>query len=155
MADERPTDGEVLARGAQSRGLVRLQVVLNVALAAMWTWRAVRTGETMAVVLAVAFVLLLAVWVVLGLRGPGTALVVTPEALHLRRRVRPLVIPRADVVAVRGDVDGRPSWSTRVVVETADRTVPLPELDRSPAVLVPRLQEWAGVDEHARADPPA
>ena len=68
--------------------------------------------------------------------------------LEYRRPLRsPLRVERADVVAVRGSIPFHPSWSDRVVVETTNRTVTLPRFSASPATLIGRLQEWAGVGE--------
>ena len=101
----------------------------------------------MYLVLAVFSVAAFGLNVWMAFSSPRIALVITNDTLELRRRVRPLALSRTDVVAVRGDVAGRPSWSTEVRVETRDRTVRLPALDVKPVELISRLQEWAEVDE--------
>jgi hypothetical protein len=119
---------------------------------AYWTWRIASDehGTARAVVVGIGLAVLVGVLVALVLihRGRGGAvLVLTDTELRLERRRRPVVLERRHVVAVRGNVPGRPSWSERVLVETRDDLVTLPPLDRSPALLVPELQEWARVPE--------
>jgi hypothetical protein len=131
-------------------------LVFQAALVAFWTWNIAddETGRTRAVVLlAGAGVLLLAAAaLVIILRNPRSArLVLAPLELRIERRARPVVIPRRDVLAVRGNVPDRPSWSDRVLVQTPHRVHTLPSLDQPPSVLVPELQRWAGVTERAGA----
>ncbi|WP_431835745.1 hypothetical protein [Cellulomonas sp. Y8] len=77
------------------------------------------------------------------------ALVLTDDALLLERRWRPLRVPREAVRAVDGNIHGRPSWSESVVVTVAgrDRPIRLGGFDVHARVLIPRLQEWAGVGD--------
>lgn len=77
--------------------------------------------------------------------------VVTETELLVGRRWRVTTIARPDVRAVRGDVLDRPTWSDRVVVEHAGGEMRLPRYEEPPAVVVRRLQEWAGVGERPAA----
>jgi hypothetical protein len=76
-------------------------------------------------------------------------LVLTEDTLLVERRWRPLRVPREAVLAVDGDVRGRPSWSGSAVltVRGRDRPVRLGNVEMHARVLVPRLQEWAGVGD--------
>lgn len=86
-----------------------------------------------------------AVW--MSLAGTRIELLVHADTLELRRRFRPLTVARADVVAFKGNVSERPSWSEYVIIETRSGEVRLPVLKPSPSVLLPRLQRWAGVSD--------
>ncbi|MBB2924401.1 hypothetical protein [Cellulomonas cellasea] len=139
---------EVVARSPARRGLLLALLVINVLQLALWVTRALREDDPVATLLAVALAVLvvgLAVSVLLT-RRPAE-LVLTEDALTLRRRRRPLTVARASIRAVRGDVRGRPTWSHTVVLHLDDRTLRLPALEPGAGVLVPRLQTWAGVGE--------
>lgn len=79
----------------------------------------------------------------------SAGLVLTDDELVVERRRRPRRIPRADVVAVDGNIPGRPDWSESVVLTVreagTDREVRIGNLDTHARVLIPRLREWAGV----------
>ncbi|RMI04783.1 hypothetical protein EBM89_17690 [Cellulomonas triticagri] len=88
---------------------------------------------------------------------PTTRVVLTDDTLRVERPWRPLRVDRSAVVAVDGNVPGRPSWSEAVVVTVRepgapDRAVRLPRLGTHARVLVPRLREWAGIGDAAPAD---
>ncbi|WP_258724864.1 hypothetical protein [Cellulomonas sp. NS3] len=139
---------EVLARAPARRGLLLALLAINVVQLALAVVRAVRDDDPTATLLAVLLAVLvggLAVGVLLAARP--AELVLTEDALVLRRRLRPLTVARASVRAVRGDVRGRPTWSHAVVLQLEDRTLRLPALEPGAGVLVPRLQSWAGVGE--------
>ncbi|WP_217616600.1 hypothetical protein [Cellulomonas sp. GbtcB1] len=93
--------------------------------------------------------LLIVMAVVLAVVDLRAALVLTDDALLLERRWRPLRVPREAVRAVDGNIHGRPSWSESVVVTVAgrDRPIRLGGFDVHARVLIPRLQEWAGVGD--------
>ncbi len=114
----------------------------------LWGWRAVTEREPLSIFMAALAVVAVAVHTWVYFTEPRTRLLLRDEELELRRRFRPLPVVRADVVAVRGDVPDRPTWSDHVLIETRDRTVRLPLLDRPAGELIPRLQNWAGVGEH-------
>jgi len=80
--------------------------------------------------------------------------VLTTDAVELRRPLRrPVRVLRRDVTAVHGSIAAHPDWSDNVIVETAAGSVRLPRLGSSPARVVVRLQEWAGVDTRPAARP--
>lgn len=109
-----------------------------------WSW-------TWALPTAVAAVVLVS-WVALGF--DAQALVLTDDALEVRRRFRPLTIPRDAILGARGEIPGRPRWSTRAMVETADGTRRLPGFaDTHVGHVVEAVQEWAGVDERGPRGP--
>ncbi|MBW0255469.1 hypothetical protein [Cellulomonas sp. PS-H5] len=97
--------------------------------------------------------LLIVMAVVLALTDLRATLVLTDDALLLERRWRPLRVPREAVLAVDGNIHGRPSWSESVVVTVAgrDRPVRLGGFEVHARVLIPRLQEWSGVGDTAPA----
>ena len=145
------TAGERVASAATPVMFVRLQLVMWTLMLLSWGSQAVRDGEAFHVAMTVLAATGCAGFAWLSLAAPRTELVLGDGALEVRRRFRPLVVDREDVVAVRGDVPGRPTWSEYVVVETRDRTVRLPAFDRGPRDLIPLLQEWAGVGEQPDA----
>lgn len=146
-------DAEVVARSPRPRRSMIVLAIMNTAYVALWSWRfGGELGSARPVALAVgAVVLVAATYVLVRLyrRRGGTRLVLTGDELRLERRVRPVVVRREDVVAVRGDVPGRPTWSERVLVLTRTGVVTLPHLDRPPAALIAALQGWSGVGEDA------
>ncbi len=144
---EQPAPGDVVARSPDPKPWVRIQLVVNALLLLGWGSLAVRRGETVHVLLTCLVALALALNVAAVRAMPRVQLVLLADALEVRRRARPVRVARDDVVAVRGDVPGRPSWSEHVLVDTPGRTVRLPPLDRSPGEMVPLLQQWAGVGE--------
>ncbi|GMA30115.1 hypothetical protein [Litorihabitans aurantiacus] len=84
-----------------------------------------------------------------------TALVVTPDAMVLRRRLRPRTIDRTAILAVRTDVPGRPTWSSQVLIDTTDGTIELPRFDEpTMAEIVQRLQDWSGTADPEEAPEP-
>lgn len=109
--------------------------------------------------LALAFVcasgLVIAIGVALAVVDLRATLLLTDDALLVERRWRPLRIPRAAVRAVDGNIHGRPSWSESVVLTVAgrDRPMRLGGFDVHARVLIPRLQDSAGVG--ATPDDPA
>lgn len=150
MSDPKPgTDAadNVLASGIRPVKFERLQVVIYLLLTLCWGWQWVMGSGRMYVVGTALAAIPLGLYVISAFSNPRIALVLSGDTLELRRRIRPLSFNKGDVVAVRGDVAGRPSWSTQILIETRDRAVRLPALDQAPADLIPRLQEWAGVDE--------
>ena len=143
--DEEP---RVLANGAPTMRYARFQLVLYTVLLLGWGWLAIDSGSTLYVVPAALAAVPVPAYAEIAVSSPRTELVITDKAVTLRRRSRPMTIDRQDVVCVGGDVEGRPSWSHRVLIRTGDgRSIRLPELDRSPGLLVPVLQERAGVGE--------
>ncbi|PWD49906.1 hypothetical protein C8046_03635 [Serinibacter arcticus] len=123
-------------------------VVLLVLYAAMFTNYATLWIEVPWFVAApiVAVVLGSLAW--FAVASTATSLVVAPEALHVRRRLRPLEIRRDEIVAVHGDIPNRPRWSGRVIVVTTDGSHRIPAFSE-PAVgeIIERLQEWSGRGE--------
>lgn len=147
--------GEVVARAPRQTRQIWLTLGIQALLAVVWGVRFLTDGDRGAAVLAGCFVVLVLVGLVLALAPPALTLTLTDEALVVTRRWRPLHVRRGDVRAVRGDVPNRPSWSGQVVVETADgRAVRLPRFDVPPGVLIPRLQDWAGVGERPSPEGP-
>jgi hypothetical protein len=138
---------QVVATQTRQLPLLRFQTAINALLFLGWGAQAVTDREAVHVLLTVltGSTLGLYVWMLVG--SPRVELVLGSESLVLRRRFRPLVVARCDVLAVRGDVHGRPTWSGQVLVQTRTRTVRLPTLDPGPGTVIPRLQEWAGVGE--------
>jgi len=155
VTDGDTDDARILARTPRTPRWTFPWVLLQGAMLAYWTWQigAEEQGTARAVIVAVGAILLVAfvAAMVQLYRGRGGAAVVLSEReLRLERRVRPVTLARHEVLAVRGNVPGRPSWSERVVIETPGGLVSLPLLDKSPALIVPRLQEWAGVSEQIK-----
>jgi hypothetical protein len=129
----------------------------------MYGWRVAHGERDAALVMLVLSVLLVAAGMLVVLTQPRTALVLTEDALLLERRWRPVRVPRADVLAVDGSIRGRPSWSEYAVLTVRDdagppgavRTVRVGVgLDVHARVLIPRLQEWAGVGAPPDEVPP-
>lgn len=114
--------------------------------------RSIVDGRVGMVLFVVLFVVLL-VMAVADMLMPADRrqVVVTETELLVGRRWRVTTIARPDVRAVRGDVPDRPTWSDRVVVEHAGGEMRLPRYEEPPAVVVRRLQEWAGVGERPAA----
>lgn len=81
----------------------------------------------------------------LGAALTATRLEITDDALVVRRRLRPVVIPRDAITAVDGDVPHRPTWSSVVVVTTEAGERKLPVFAQ-PGIgeIVERLQDWSG-----------
>lgn len=81
----------------------------------------------------------------LGAALTATRLEITGDALVVRRRLRPVVIPRETITAVDGDVPHRPTWSSVVVVTTETGEHKLPAFAQ-PTVgeIVEALQDWSG-----------
>lgn len=151
--DDATTDAPALAVAVRSPRLARVSGTAYLVIAALWLWPAVRDGDVGRGVVGGLWVVLAVAWLVLG-SGPRARLVLDDDVLRLVRPLRPWSVRRADVVAVRGDVPGRPTWSGSLVLETRDGSHRVSGLEPGPAVLVPRLQEWAGVGETARTSPP-
>jgi len=152
-----PDDGaRAVARTPPANRRLLPLAAFNAAYATFWTWRiaAGEHGRARVVVLAVAGALLVALVVALAVafrRRGGVVLRLDETELRLERRVHPVAVRRRDVLAVRGDVPGRPTWSEHVLVQTPGGILRLPPLDQPPGVLVPLLQEWAGVEEQVPA----
>lgn len=95
----------------------------------------------------VALVVAVGAGVLLPLAAASTAtrLEITDDALVVRRRLRPVVIPRDSILAVDGDVPRRPTWSSAVVVTTAAGERTLPRF-ATPSIgeIVEELQDWSG-----------
>jgi hypothetical protein len=138
---------ELVASGVRSVPFARFQLGLWALLLVLWGWQALTERRPHQVLMAVLAAVALVGYVWLAVAGTRTALVLHDERLELRRRRRPLAIARADVVGVKGDVPGRPTWSEGVVVVTRTGEVRLPALDRPPGDVIVRLQRWAGVGE--------
>lgn len=138
---------EVVARAPARLNVFVALLVVNLMQLALWGPQLVRDPDPL-IGLLVAFLLVSALVVGAALLvARSVELVLDRDTLRLVRRWRPLVIPRTSVRAVRGSVPGRPSWSDAVLLDVDGRTVRLPTLEPSPAILVPRLQTWAGVGE--------
>ncbi|WP_028045244.1 hypothetical protein [Cellulomonas sp. URHE0023] len=105
------------------------------------------------VVAAGVSALLAVLWGWLGFVGQVAQLWLTPDSLELRRRLRPYSIRRVDVLAVHGNIEGRPMWSDQVVLETATGARPLPGFTERPAELVPLLERWVATGHVARQGP--
>lgn len=157
-----PSDGtEIVARSARRpRALLALTIV-NGTNFAFWAWRigTEEQGRGRLVVLAVSAVVFLAVvggFVLVFRRRGGTSLVLTDTELRLVRRLNPVVIRRQEVLAVRGNIPGRPSWSEHVLVQTQGGLHTLPPLNRPASELIPALQQWSGASEDAKSrhEPP-
>lgn len=144
---------EVLARTARPGRWVWLIVVGQGFALASWLPRLGGEERGVALLFVCASGLLIVMAVVLALTDLRATLVLTDDALLLERRWRPLRVPREAVLAVDGNIHGRPSWSESVVVTVAgrDRPVRLGGFEVHARVLIPRLQEWAGVGDTARA----
>jgi hypothetical protein len=150
---DRVDDGtRVIARSRRPARWLLPFCLLQAAQTGFSTWRLAseETGTTRTVVLTIGLVVLVAlvVGVVVAYRFRNVAAVVLTDAeLRVERRAHPVVLRRDEVVAVRGNILARPTWSDRVLVQTRDGLVTLPPLDRAPGVLIPELQEWAQVSE--------
>lgn len=140
---------DVIARTVPPGRRVWWTVVAQGLVLAFWVPRLGREEGGLAVLMVGASGLLVASGVVLALTDLRTALVLTDDALLLERRWRPLRIPRDAVRAVDGNIPGRPSWSEAVVitVDGRDRPMRLGPFDVHARVLIPPLQEWAGVED--------
>lgn len=142
--------GDVIATGGMSRKFLMLQLALWAMQFVVWGGQALTAREPFQIAMAVLAGAALLTFGWMAAAGTSIDLIVRNESLELRRRFRPLTVARADVVAIRGDVIGRPSWSSCVIIETRGGDVRLPALNPSPTVLVPRLQRW--VEEGERPD---
>ncbi|MFF2266911.1 hypothetical protein ACFVTZ_01480 [Cellulosimicrobium cellulans] len=111
-------------------------------------------GDAWAVLFVLQFAVLLVI-MVFGLLLPvdRRRALVTDDALVVGRWWGVVTIARKDVRAVRGEVPNRPTWSDRVVVEHEGGEMRLPRYGEAPAVVIQRLQEWAGVCETAHGPP--
>ncbi len=138
---------EVIARATRPPRWMWTNLVIQAALAGLWTWRFLQDGETVAGGLAAGFVLLALLGGVLIASTPPAALVLTDEALLVQRRWRPRRVARSSVRAVHGNVPGRPTWSESVVIETDSGPVHLGGLDLGVPAMIDRLQAWARVGE--------
>ncbi|WP_298455005.1 hypothetical protein [uncultured Cellulomonas sp.] len=143
-------DAELVATSATSAPFRRTQLVLWGLQFLLWAGQAVAEGGRLQTGMAVLTGIGFAAQVVVALSGPRVTLVLHDDHLELRRRVRPWSIDRADVVAVGGDVPGRPTWSQQVKIRTRTGVLTLPALDRAPADIIGRLGAWAGVGETPR-----
>lgn len=145
---------EIVARSpVASRSLLAMTIINGVNVA-FWLWRisSEEQGRGRQVVLAVGAVLLMAAagaLVLIYRRRGGTRLVLTDDELRLERRAKPVVLRREEVLAVRGNIPGRPTWSEHVLVQTQSGLHTLPPLDRPPSELILALQQWSGVSEDA------
>ncbi|NHT19708.1 hypothetical protein [Cellulomonas sp. IC4_254] len=140
---------EVVTRTVRTGRWAGLMVVAQGLVLASWAPRLAGEERGLAVLMICVSSLLIVVAVVLVLVDLRATLVLTEDALLLERRWRPLRIDRAAVWAVDGNIHGRPSWSEAVVltVDGRDRPVRLGNFDVPARVLIPRLQEWAGVGD--------
>jgi len=152
---------DVVARTRPPGRWAWLVVVAQGLVLASWLPRLGREEGGLAVLMVCLSGLLVVSGVILAVIDVRTALVLTDDALILERRWRPRRVRRDAVRAVGGDVHGRPSWSEAVVitVDGRDRPLRLGPFDVHARVLIPRLQEWAGVgdamaDDRATAPPP-
>jgi hypothetical protein len=144
---------EVLATSKRVPPWWWTNLAVQALLLGLWAWRLAQGERGAAVVLTVGFALVVVLGVLGGLVDRSSALVLTDEALVVERPWRPRRIPRAEIRAVDGDVHGRPGWSDAVVLTVGHRTVKLGGFDAHPRVLIPRLQEWAGVGGTPAGDP--
>lgn len=153
MGEQHDTDvvGDLLATGGMTRGFLMLQLALWATQSLLWGWQALTEGGPLQIAMAILATVALITFGTMSIVGTRIELVLRGDALQLRRRLRPLTVSRADVVAVRGDVLGRPSWSQCVIIETRSGDVRLPALNPSPSVLIPRLQRWVEVGERPEA----
>ncbi|MBI9113710.1 hypothetical protein [Sanguibacter suaedae] len=144
---------EVVVASGDARGALRPIVAACFGVQLVFLGIRATDGEPWRAALLVVAVVLVAALVCVDLADCRAWLVVRDDELEVRRRFRaPQIVARADVVAVEGDVAGRPTWSEHVVVRTDDRTLDLPRFHRRPpADLVPQLQEW--VDTGRRPPP--
>jgi hypothetical protein len=141
----------VIATGVPLLKFLRLQLVLWAVQFLVWGGQAVTERKPLFLVMTVISAVSLGSYGWMAVSSPRVALILRDETLELRRWFRPLSLARVDIVAVRGDVAGQPSWSAQVLIQTHDRVARLPALDRKPAELILRLQEWAAVGETPRA----
>jgi hypothetical protein len=139
--------GDLVATGGMARSFWVLHLVLWATQLLLWGPQAFTEREPLQIAMAILAAVALAAAVSMSLAGTRIELLVHEDTLELRRRFRPLTVARADVVAFKGNVSGRPSWSEYVIIETRSGEVRLPVLKPSPSVLLPRLQRWAGVSE--------
>jgi hypothetical protein len=144
---------EVVARTARPGRWVWLIVVAQGLALASWVPRLGGEERGLAVLFVCASALLIVMAVVVAAVDLRATLVLTDEALLAERRWRALRVARDGVLAVDGNIHGRPSWSESVVLTVAgrDRPVRLSGLDVHARVLIPRLQEWAEVGDTAPA----
>ncbi|MTG89883.1 hypothetical protein GJV82_13140 [Cellulosimicrobium sp. BIT-GX5] len=106
-------------------------------------------GGRTAMVLFIGFFAVLLTLMLVELFAPvdRRQVIATDERLFVGRWWRVVSIARQDVRAVRGDVPNRPTWSDRVIVEHVGGELTLGRYEQPPAVVIQRLQEWAGVGE--------
>jgi hypothetical protein len=138
---------EVIARAPRAPRWAWVGLALNALLCVHWAWRFAQDGETEAAVLLTLVLIGTAGFVVALLSRPPATVTITDDALLIARLRGPQRIERSAVRAVHGDVPGRPTWSEFAIVETDAGPVRLAGLDVGVAVLVERLQDWAGVGE--------
>lgn len=77
----------------------------------------------------------------------------TEDEMQLRWLGTPRRIRRSDILAVHADNTFSPKWWKYVIVETRSGPVPLKGMQPEAPVLVPLLQEWAGVGAQAERRP--
>lgn len=144
--------GDVVARTRRPSRWLWLNVVVQGCLVVLSGWRVATEGAegflvAMLAIWATAFALSL-LSVLADLRA---SLVLGEDELRVERRLGlgPHRVPRRDVLAVDGDVHGRPAWSGSVAVTVRGRERPLRlgNFDVPVRDLVPLLQEWAGVGD--------
>ncbi|QTE31097.1 hypothetical protein [Pengzhenrongella sicca] len=140
---------EIIARSPKKPAWLWVQVIVQSILFAYWANRFRESGDAdVAIVMAVGLFIVLALSVAAVLGYQRVTLVLTDNSVTLQRRWRPIVVPRTAILAVRGEIPGRPSWSSSLVLELDDkRIVTLPTFGQTGKALVPRLQDWAGVGE--------
>ncbi|QTE31102.1 hypothetical protein [Pengzhenrongella sicca] len=139
---------EVIARSAKKPLWLWAQIFSQALLLIFWANKLREGDDGAAIVMTVllSIVVILSVAAVFGFQR--VELVLTDDAVLLRRRWHPITVARADIRAVRGDIPGRPSWSASLIVQLdAGQIVTLPTFGQTGATLVPTLQEWAGVGE--------
>jgi hypothetical protein len=146
---------EVLARTQRPSRLLWVNAGAPTLLLAVWVPRVLGGERGVAVVLVVLAAVSLTAAVATMLVDARAALVLTDDELVVERRLglRPRRVARLAVRAVDGNVHGRPSWSDTVVITVRDgdrdRLFRLGGFDVHARVLVPRIQEWAGVGDTA------
>ena len=141
------SDLEIVASQTAPVRLWKWQLGLWVLLFSGWGWQAVAepTGLRITMATMAGASVVMYAWMLTS--GVRVQLVLAGDTLHLKRPLRPLAVARSEILAVGGDVPGRPTWSQQVVIKTRAREIKLPAFDLPPAEVIARLQSWAGVDE--------
>lgn len=132
---------EVIARSPKKPPWLWVQLIVQSILFAYWANKFRDRGDAdVAIVITVGFFIILVLSIAAVFGYQRVTLVLTDDSVTLQRRWRPIAVARTEIRAVRGEIPGRPSWSSSLVLELDDeRTVTLPTFGQTGKALVPRM----------------